>query len=239
MRTWVGRAGRLRSAFDMHRGDPYLRGRASQALGGALLADGLVGLENPLRRRKDKNPGIVGALLVLAIGLALVFPLASLLRGSHAYEGGSLVDGVVSEVSVANRNGGSRSTCTLSVQYIVEGATYTVDSGSSSSSFCDDQGVQVPVSYQPEQPAAGRPQFAEDEWVYRGVLFVGYALVALGCVCTLVRTAEILIGISLLYKGWRLVRRSPARPTADLLSELQEAWSGEPSDDMHLSGHRR
>lgn len=56
----------LRALLDRWSGQPYLRGRAMRLGGGALLADGLVGLENPLDGRRERA-GIFGSLLMVAI----------------------------------------------------------------------------------------------------------------------------------------------------------------------------
>jgi hypothetical protein len=51
--------------------NPYVRGQVERSLGILLLAEGFLGLENPLDGKKSR-PGIFGALLMTIIGVAFL-----------------------------------------------------------------------------------------------------------------------------------------------------------------------
>lgn len=224
MTTWISRLPRLRDVFARYRADPYMRGRTSEVVAAALLADGLVGLENPLRGR-DKRPGILGALVLTAIGLLVITVLSGLLHQGDPYANGATADGVISGV-IHQRSTNGGNLCSGTVSYTVVGRAYQAESGSSSGALCSEQGTHVPVSYLAANPAAGRPQFAETATVQRMVTGVGWVLFILGALTTLLKLAEIVIGIVLFSRGRHLVRTNEPVPAGQLLDDLKVAWNG-------------
>jgi hypothetical protein len=77
--------------------DPYVQGRAAQIAGTALVADGLVGLENPLNAKKSRM-GIFGAMVMIAVSVVMMFVLSGMVESNKPYEGGSSVVGTVVDV---------------------------------------------------------------------------------------------------------------------------------------------
>ena len=231
MSTTYGRLQRVRAVIARHRQDPYLRGRALQVAGGALLADGLVGLENPLDGR-DKRPGILGSLLVAGIGAVFVFFGSMLLHSTDPYPGGRTAPGTIT--AVERGTGDNSNTCSGTVTYTVAERQYQVRTSSSSTTLCSKQGTSVEVSYLPDAPAAGRPQLRGDHTLLRVVQIVGWTVLVLGIVQTLVRLAELVIGVWALVRGRRLVRRSTPVPAEAVLEELHAAWSGFPRQPDRL-----
>lgn len=201
---------------------PYLRGRALQVGGGALLADGLVGLENPLDRR-DKRPGILGAVFIVVIAVVILFFLGLAQDSTRPYDGGATAVGTIT--SIERGTGTSSRSCSGTVSYTVDGASYQVATTSSSSSLCSQQGQSVDVSYRPAEPAAGRVQLGGTSAVLTVARVVVWVLLVVGVLTVVVRAAEIVVGLVFLVRGRRLVRTGEPVPVDRLLEEMKRAWA--------------
>jgi hypothetical protein len=227
MAIWLSRFARLRKVTDRYSSEPYLRGRAAQVAGVALVADGLIGLQNPLQPR-NKRPGIVGAVLVAAIGALFILVGGLLQHSVGPYPGGQIAQGTITEVTrqVGTTAGNHNAECAATIRYQVRGQVYTVTPGESSTSLCSQQGDTINVSYLPDRPAAGRPQFSGDSVWVGLVPIVGWVVLVSGVLLTVSRIAELLVGSWLLLRGHRLVSRNRAVPVELIVQELQQAWTG-------------
>ena len=225
----ISRFSRLRSVLGRQR-NPYLRGRALQVTGGVLLADGLVGLENPLDGRRSRS-GILGSLLAVAIVALMLFFLGLATRSSQPYPDGSTTQGTVTAVERATTTdasaGGQSASCSATVAYTVAGTRYEVGTGSSSSSLCSAQGEQVDVSFRPSQPAGGRPQITGESTLLRVATVVCWVLLVLTVLTVLTRAAEIAMGAWLVLRGRSLVRSAAPVPAGAVLEDLRAAWAGD------------
>lgn len=223
MTTTINRMLRVRAVVTRHRHDPYLCGRALQVAGAALVADGFVGLENPLDGR-NKRAGIFGALLIAGIGAVFLFFASMLLRTTDPYPDGLTTVGTITEVD--RGTGENSNTCSGTVAYTVADRRYQVRTSSSSTTLCSKQGTTVDVSYRPSTPAAGRAQLPGDHTLLRVVQVAGWTVLVLGALQALVRLTELLVGGWALIRGRRLVATHPATPADAILEELRAAWSG-------------
>lgn len=201
---------------------PYLRGRALQVGGGALLADGLVGLENPLGAR-DRRPGIFGGVLVVAIALVMLFFLGLAQDSSSPYDDGATASGTITDVQ--RGTGSSNTSCSGTVSYSVDGADHQVATGTSSSSLCSQLGESVDVSYRPSAPAAGRVQLSGTSTALTVAYVMAWVVLVVGVLTVLVRAAEIVVGLVFLVRGRRLVRGSEPVPTDRVVEEMKQAWA--------------
>jgi hypothetical protein len=78
--------------------DPKNQGNVMLGAGGILVADGLVGLDNPFAGR-NRRPGIFGALLIIVVGLVFVVGGVWALRASGPIPGGITTTGHVVDVA--------------------------------------------------------------------------------------------------------------------------------------------
>jgi hypothetical protein len=217
----IGRIGAVMSVLAAHRDQPAVRGRAAQLAGTALLADGLVGLENPVGR--NSRLGILGGAIMLVVGIVLLGPARSLGAGLDAYPDGESLVGTVATVSAPSGDG---STCTITYTYSYGGQPYTRAAGYSSSGLCDRVvGDPVEVSVAPSDPARGRLVTTGGTIAATWLPRAPWLLIVGGAWTFLVRLVEIVVGLRLLLWGRRTVRGSSG--TADdaaILAELQAAW---------------
>lgn len=226
MNNVISRFTRLRSIVGRE-GDPYLRGRAMQLAGVALLADGLVGIENPLDGR-NKRSGLLGGIIIVGIAVVFIVALGLASNATEPYDDGLTTQGTITELHQATQTGTSSSSgsCSATVAYAVSGQEYQVDTGQSSTSLCSMQGAVVDVSYRAGQPAAGRPQIAGTSSVIRYALIAVWGVLVIGLLTVLVRVVETVVGVVLLVRGRRLVRHHPSVPADEIVEELKQAWAG-------------
>jgi hypothetical protein len=219
----VGKLRRLWAVVKRHSENKYVQGRAAQIAGGALVADGLFGLENPLDGKKTRS-GIFGGVILVVVGVGLMFFGNAFLGGAEPYENGVTVDGVV--VSVTNPSLSSDSnSCNVIVEYAADGATYTVKSAYSSSSMCNTLGDTYQVSYMPQDPAGGRVLLGgEGEFLGFFLKLFPLLLIGFGIYTILVRGASIGGGVYLLLWGKKQVESNPEVPLGEIQQELVDAW---------------
>jgi|688.fasta_scaffold261175_2 hypothetical protein len=221
-----GRLQRLWAVVKRQSGNKYVQGRAAQIAGGALIADGIIGLENPLGRKS--RMGIVQAVMMMAVGLGWLFVFSSTSTASMPYENGEIASGVLVEVSPPDIASDS-SICYGIVEYSVDGITYRVRTGSSS--ICGSRNISLDVSYPLDAPGRGRvvPSAAQ------GALLNSFSLIptiffVIGATTFLVRGFTICAGIYIFLRGRKLVNSNPEVPLGDIKDQLIAAWGApEPS----------
>lgn len=224
MTSWTARLPQLRKVYDRARNDPFLRGRAQATIGIALLADGFVGLDNPLAGR-DRRPGVFGAAFTAVLGLLLVLMAGLFIHSSAPYPGGFTAQGTITAVQPQQSDGSSR-TCSATITYSAAGTNHTIGSEESDSSLCTRVGQHVPVSWTTADPGAGRPQIAQTNWVLQGVRVLGWIVLTIGVLTFLLRVAELVVGAVLLVRGRRTARAASPTNVGQLLDDLRAAWSG-------------
>ncbi|MBO9556350.1 DUF2510 domain-containing protein [Cellulomonas sp.] len=176
------------------------------AAGGALVAEGLLGLDGPGNAR----PGMGGALKGVVFGLlfAGIALVGALFVSSGDIDGAVRTTGTVVEVRESTSSD-SRS-CSLVLEYQVDGRTYTTGSGYGSSSLCGkSRGSVVTVQYDPANPRhANMP-------TPMGLRFVPWAFVAVGLVITVVSAVQVVLRAAALGTGgwllWRGLRGRGSR----------------------------
>jgi hypothetical protein len=222
----MGTFGRIKSISGVikgHAGNRYVQGRAAQLAGGALVADGLLGLENPLDGRK-KRLGIFGSVVFIVIAVAMIFLASSIADGLEPYEGGLLADGVVTQVT-GSSSSNDDGTCYVVVEYLVDGQTYSVRSGYGSTSLCDDMGKTYQVSYLPDNPAGGRMVASGGDAIFQKMItWLPWLMLIIGVYTFLIRAASIAGGTYLLLWGKKQVKTHPPVDVRNLEEELMAAW---------------
>jgi hypothetical protein len=172
------------------------------AAGGALLAEGLVGLDRPGR---DGRPGIGGALKGLVVGL--VFTLitlgVALLSEPRDIPNAVSTRGVVTAMRTTSSTDGR--TCAIEAEYVVDGTTYTVSPNYSSSTLCgESRGSFVDVKYDPADPGnAIVPESLGLRLIPWGMFAVGLVITVCSAVQVVRRAVALGTGGWLLWRGLR------------------------------------
>ena len=193
-------------------GNPHTAGQVRRAVGGVLVADGLVGLENPLDGQKTR-PGIAGALISVVFGL--VFIAVAVFMATLGPDTDAETTGHVVAVEGTD-------TCSMRADFVVDGTTYTARSTGSSSGNCSHApGDPVTVHYSsadPSQSTTAEPILGIVGWVFGGV---GVLIVVGGLFTAVVRAASIVFGLTLWRSGSKMIRENPR--TADDAGVVTEA----------------
>ncbi len=219
------RNSQVRALLDQYGNDPYVRGRAEQVAGGLLIAEGLVGLENPLDGRRGR-PGILGGAFLLIFGVIWLAITASALSMTQPYKDGLSTSGTITQVSrttSTDADGDRTTTCGVTVSYRVGEESYIASPSYSSSGLCSKtRGEEIPVSYRPANPAGGRV-VTDERWL---VVFpmVGWLCVAVGGVTVLLRSVSLGFGVWLFLHGRRLAASAPAVPVHELVAEVRSTF---------------
>jgi hypothetical protein len=226
---WVSKLRRVKAVINDMADDPHVQGQAAQVAGVALLADGLVGLENPLDGKKSRA-GIVGTLFLVVFGVVFIFAASAISSQAEPYEGGVLAKGKVIDVTRSvqtDSDGNKNTTCRVVVEYVVNGKTNVVEAPQGSSGQCNDLGTEYDVSYMTDNPGNGK--VLDYEAKSFGLIFsgTGWFVLVLGVWKFFVRLAEIVAGAWLWLWGKRRKDTNPLRSDVDWMSVLQQAWMGD------------
>ncbi len=183
---------------------PHTAGRVRQTIGGLLIADGLVGLENPLNGRKSRA-GILGAALLLVFGVACVgLSIWLMQRGPET-------DATTTGQVTAVEDVPSRDTCPIDATFTVDGQDYEVQSSSESSGNCDRAiGSPIEVSYDSTDPRVN--EIAGASRLLYFVLAFGVLYLVLGLVLFVIRAITIVVGARLYFAGRKQAAANPRTP---------------------------
>lgn len=193
--------------------NPATFAAAQQAIGGLLILDGFIGIDNPVGDKK--RSGIFGSLIGVILGTALVFGTGFIGNFFGINKMTATTTATVVNVSQptpsSSSNNNSGGSCTPQATYTVNGKEYTQTASSGSSSACSlTQGQSININYDPNNPGA----FAYDLNTIKSVLkLVPYfgAIVAITSLVTFViRLFSIIFGWKLLISGRALAKTLPA-----------------------------
>jgi hypothetical protein len=224
---WFSRFGRLKAAIRNLASDPHAQGQAAKIAGVALVADGFIGLENPLDGKKSRS-GIFGTIFLVVVGGAFFAAGTFIFNSTKPHDNGVTVEGTVIAVER-----GSENSCSLIVEYQIGAERLTTSSATGSSDQCDDVGRTVEVSYLPDQPGSAR--VVESAWFGRIFQLVGGAVMLIGLSTMLVRFLEICVGVYLWFWGRRRVRQHPPTASSDWMGQLRAAWGGDTNPGVPAS----
>ena len=225
----LGRVRGVAAVLARHRDEPSVRARAAQVAGAALVADGLVGLENPLG--EQSRSGIVGGIVLTVLGVVLLGPAATFGASFAAHPDGETVIGSVASVGPPQGDGGS---CSMTFRYEFAGGTYERSPGWSGSGLCDlVVGDPVEVSVVASDPARGRLVTGGTGLAATWIPRAPWLLIVLGGRTALVRLVELVAGAWLLVWGRRAGRELRGTPQDDaIVAELRRAWAGSGADPV-------
>lgn len=198
--------------------NPATYSAAQQAIGGLLILDGFIGIDDPLGGKK--RSGIFGALISIVVGLVFVFGMGfiSNLMGINKLTATTTATVVsVSQPTVSTNQDGSSSggSCTPQAKYTVAGKEYTQTASSGSSSACSlTAGKTIEINYDPNNPGAWAYDLNTTKTVLKFFPYLGILVAISGFITFLIRLFSILFGYKLLTNGRALAKTLP--PGTDL-----------------------
>jgi hypothetical protein len=196
--------------------NPATFAAAEQAVGGLLILDGFIGIDNPLGTQK--RSGFFGSLAGIFVGVILLFvpTLIGNLTGVSkmtATTDATVVSVGQPQTSTSTSSDGSKetsSTCSSTVKYTVDGKQYTQASSASSSGMCSYAvGQSVQIDYNPNNPG----QWATDAKTITKFLKIffwfGVLAIVSSIFTSIIRLLSIIFGWKLLKNGRALAKTLP------------------------------
>ncbi len=200
--------------------NPEKYAAALQAIGGVLIADGLVGLENPFGSKK--RSGIFGTLL--AMGLSIVFMLVPVFLNRISGID-KLTEKTTATIQAVNR--GADNSCSVTATYTVNGKSYTQNSSYSSSELCTlVQGSTAEIDYNPDNPGAWGYNTGTISFVINIFFFAGLAFLLSSLFTFTVRLLSIIFGWKLLREGRKLAASLPSGSAdlSGLINDIKDSF---------------
>ena len=182
---------------------PATYAAAQQAVGGLLILDGFVGIENPFDQHK--RPGIFGSLAGIAFGLIFVF-ISTLFGGFAGVD--KMTEQTPATVISVQANADS-SACSAQVRYVVAGREYKQNSPYNSSGYCSlVPGSTIQINYDPDMPG---------NWGYNPKTIINFLRIfqVAGILVIVSSFITFIIRLLSIYFGWKLLKAG-RRNAADL-----------------------
>ena len=206
--------------------DPAAYAAAQEAVGGLLILDGFVGIDNPFGGKK--RAGIFGTLIGVAVGV--VFVLAPTFFGNlsginkmTATTNATVVSVGQPQVSTSSSANSTHtsSSCSATVRYSVNGKQYVQTSSVSSSSMCSyTPGGVVQINYNPNNPGQWASDVKTIHTILKLFFWAGLVVVLSSLVTFFIRLFSIIFGWKLLKNGRSLAKTLP--PGTDLTTAIDQ-----------------
>lgn len=211
--------------------NPASYAAAQQAIGGLLIVDGLIGIDNPVGN--GKRSGIFGTFIGMLIGLLLL--IGSGFLGSAfgtkyltAETNATVVSVSQSSSSSTNNNQNSGSgSCNAVAQYSVDGKQYSTQSSYGSSSLCSlSQGESINIKYNPEKPDAWGYDVDTINKVFSFLPWIGLIIFLISGFTFVIRLLSIIYGWKLLKSGRKLAKTLPEGTELNsMVDEVKKTFS--------------
>ncbi|MDI5961230.1 DUF3592 domain-containing protein [Streptantibioticus silvisoli] len=172
----------------------YVTGRRGRAVaGGILVADGIVGIDGQVGR---KRAGILSSLVVLVVGLVFVGVGVYVHRQHQPYANGMSTTGTVTGVQTSRNDHGQPAYAPVIAFTAASGRRVTVTEPNTSS-VRPTVGGSVQLSYRKGDPQSARVIPAHD-WVAFAVTGIGGLTALIGAITFVIRLKTLLAGLRLL-----------------------------------------
>jgi hypothetical protein len=207
--------------------DPATFAAAQQAIGGLLILDGFVGIDNPFEGKK--RSGIFGTLggIVFGILFMLVPTFFGNILGTNSMTATTNAV-VVTMTPQTSSSSNSASACAATVRYSVAGKEYTQPSSFSSSSYCAlAAGQTVSVNYNPQNPGAWAYGTGSTKGFLSLFFWIGLLTAIMSFVTFVIRLLSIIFGWKLLQSGRALAKTLPQGVSlGTLIEEIKQNFKG-------------
>lgn len=184
---------------------PATYAAAEQAIGAVLVADGFFGVAHPFSGQK--RPGIFGAFVGIFVGI--IFMLFPIFFGQLTGTRNMTANTTATVISVNPGSGGGA--CAATVQYTVNGQTYTPPSSFASSGYCSlAPGQIVQIKYNPTNPgswATITDSFTWFPWIFFAAGLISFVS---SLITFFIRLFSIIFGWKLLRDGRKNAASLPA-----------------------------
>ncbi len=193
--------------------NPATFAAAQQAVGGLLILDGFIGIDNPLGG--ERRSGVFGSLIGIVVGLVFVFGIGLIgnLFGINKLTSATTatVVNVSQPTSSTNGTDNSGGSCTARAKYTVNGKEYTQTASSGSSSACAlTTGQTIDINYDPNNPGAWAYDLNTVKTVLKIFPIVGVFVAVTSLITFAIRLFSIIFGWKLLKSGRALAKTLPA-----------------------------
>ncbi len=186
---------------------------AQQAVGGLLILDGFIGIDNPFGGKK--RSGIFGSLIGVIVGLAFIFG-SGFIGGifgtkSMTAETTATVESVSQQPrSNTNNSNNTSNSCTAVAKYTVDGKEYSQQSSFGSSGICSlAPGQTVAIKYNPNQPGSWGYGVDTVNNVIKFIPIFGILVFLVSLITFGIRLLSIIFGWKLLTSGRALAKTLP------------------------------
>lgn len=204
--------------------NPASYAAAQQAIGGVLIVDGFIGIDNPFG--DNKRSGIFGSLLGIVFGLVFFFFPAIFNSLTGTREMTAQTQATVESVRRDSSEDGGGS-CSATAKYTVSGKEYTQNSSFSSGSLCSlSQGSTITINYNPNQPGAWGYDLKSLDTFMKIFQAVGVFIIIASFITFLIRLLSIYFGWKLLKSGRALAKTLPSGTDLDtLINEIKKNFA--------------
>ena len=214
--------------------DPASFAAAQQAIGGLLILDGFIGIDNPFGEKK--RPGIFGAISGVILGIIFIFmptvfshftnfnKMTSTTTATVVSVGAPVIQTSTSTTNDQNTTNTS-SSCSLTVKYTVSGKDYNQMSSDSSSNNCSKTvGSTLTINYDPNNPASWSNNVGTIKLALKVFFWVGIFAVIVSGFTFLIRLVSIIFGIKLLLSGRALASTLPNKSISAKIDSIKDEF---------------
>ncbi len=212
--------------------NPTTFAAAQQAIGGLLVLDGFIGIDNPFGGKK--RSGIFGSLIGVVVGL--VFLVGTGFIGNLMGINKLTATTTATVVSVSqpttttnstNSNDSSGPSCTAQAKYTVNGKEYNQTASSGSGSACSlTAGQTIAINYDPNNPGAWAYDLNTVKFVLKILPIFGLIVAVTSLVTFVIRLLSIIFGWKLLKNGRALAKTLPAGTNLDTIkNEIRQNFA--------------
>lgn len=207
--------------------DPVVYAAAQQAVGGLLILDAFIGIENPLDGRK--RSGIFGALIGIIVGTVFLFvpTIFNAVSGVNQLTTTATATVVsISKNQITNTNGSTSTSCNAVASYTIKGTLYHQPSSIESSSMCSMTiGSSITIKYNPNNPAAWGYNVDSLNFYLKIFAVMGGLVILTSLVTFVIRLLSIIFGWKLIKSGRALAKTLPGTNLGTLINEIKKDFA--------------
>jgi hypothetical protein len=198
--------------------DPAMLAAAEQAVGGLLILDGIIGIDNPFGGKK--RSGIFGSFIGVLLGIAFIVfgNLFFNLFGTQVLTADAT--GQITKIGApqshtdtdSDGNKSTSTTCGMTVTYTVDGKPYTRSTKTESGGNCNEAvGSNVAIKYNPTNPNDFDTASTVDtiNTIKKFSPLIGIFILLVSLVTFIIRLLSIIFGWKILRHGRNLARTLP------------------------------